>query len=130
MLSVKEEAKLNLVNRSAIWYIRELEQVTDRGDLTVSGALYLLYQDHLVRQKTREAIQESTTLWRRNSLQLDLLHQLAAAGRWKDWFRLLGLTTVLCACIGWLQLGAPIWGRAALRVLVQVTERIPQFSNE
>jgi hypothetical protein len=120
-------AALDLVNRSAIWYLRELEEVSNRQELTAAGALCLLYQDRLLREKTRETIRASTGMWEKNTGQHGLRPQLAASGRWMDWLRVTLLMLALRACIVWLKFGPPIWEHRALRKLIQVSEYISHF---
>jgi hypothetical protein len=115
---------LDLVNRSAIWYLRELEEVSSRGDLTAAGALCLLYQERLLREKTREAIQAGADAWKKNFSQPEARQRLAAAGRWMDWSRAAALAFVQSACLAWLQFGPPIWQRQALQRLMRISQPV------
>ena len=115
---------MDLVNRSAIWYLRELEEIGNRGDLSTADALCLLYQDRLLRDKTRETIKASADNWRKNCLQQGVRQQLAAAGRWMDWLRVSLLTFRMSANIAWLQYGPPVGERRTLQFLIQASERI------
>ncbi|HUA58508.1 MAG TPA: hypothetical protein VML19_07130 [Verrucomicrobiae bacterium] len=122
---------LNLVNRSAIWYLQELEATEDRGDLTTTGALYLLYQDRLVREKTRNAIKTGCDCWIRSCRQQAAhRHRLAAAGRWTEWMRLVFLTSAIRSCIFWLHYGPPVGQRAALRRIAEASLRVAHLCNQ
>jgi hypothetical protein len=122
---------LDLVNRSAIWYLQELEATEDRGDLTTTGALYLLYQDKLVREKTRNAIKTGCELWVRTCRQQAAQrHRLAAAGRWMHWLQLVGLTGWERLCISWLQYGPPIGERSALRRIAEASLRVSHLCDQ
>jgi hypothetical protein len=122
---------LDLVNRSAIWYLQELEATEDRGDLTMTGALYLLYQDKLVREKTRNAIKTGCDSWIRACRQQTAQrNRLAAAGRWMDWLQLLTLTACIRICIFWLQYGPPLGQRPALRRIAEASLRVAHLCNQ
>ena len=119
-----------LVNRSAIWYVRELNASCERGDLTTSGALYLLFQNKLVIERTRAAIRASFDAWEKDSIPSEVLQQFAASGRWWNWIRLLALTALFRAFLAWLRYGPPLWEHAAIRKLLNTSERIAQVSVE
>ena len=122
---------LDLVNRSAMWYLRELEAAEDRGDLTMAGALCLLYQDSLVREKTRNAIKTGCDSWIRTCRsQAAQRQRLAASGRWKDWLQLLLLIAIIRVCIFWLQYGPPIGQRTALRRIAQASLHVAHLCNQ
>jgi hypothetical protein len=123
--------QLDLVKRSAIWYLQELENAEDRGDLTTTGALYLLYQDNLVREKTRNAIKTGCDSWIRSCRQQAAhRHRLAAAGRWKDWLVLVSCIAWIRVPIFWLQYGPAIGQRAALRRIAEASLRIANLRDQ
>ena len=122
---------MDLVNRSAIWYLRELEAAEARGDLTTTGALFLIYQDLLIRQKTRNAIKTGCDGWARACREHAAhRHRLAAAGRWKDWLKLVVLSAGIRACVFWLRGGAPVGQRAALRRIAQASLHVAHLRDQ
>jgi len=120
---------LDLLKRSAIWYLRELD-AAGSGDLTAADALVLLYQDQLVRQKTRDVIRASCVAWSNSLRKLIDSQASIAAGNWGKWLRANLLYLRIWMYLEWLQFGPPVRQVKTLQRLIEMSERLAHLSGQ